>query len=501
VPAFCHPFFTAAVPRRTEEPIMVANVVHLQEQNPQLSELNRVFESQRAAYQRRPMPTADERIAHLTKLRKALIKYQDQLAQAVCEDFGSRSLDETKIAELLTSIEGTKYYAKHVRQWMRSEKRSPGLFGMPGKAKVFYQPLGVVGVIVPWNYPIFLAAGPLMCALASGNRVMIKMSGFVPKLSDTFKQMIAETFDEDHVCVVTGRGEISEAFPKLPFDQITFTGSTNVGRTVMAEAAKNLTPVILELGGKSPAIVHDSYPMSDAAERLAFGKCWNAGQTCVAPDYLFLPKGKTQEFVAQFTAQVSKMYPTMLNNPDFTSVINDKQYKRIQGYLEDARAQGATIIEINPAREDFSQSRKIPVTLVLGVNPGMQIMQNEIFGPVLPIMEYSALDDTLGFINNRPRPLALYYFDNNEGRADYIAANTHAGGMCVNDTISHVGVDDMPFGGVGASGMGKYHGHEGFLAMSNAKAVLSKPRLYPTRFILPPFNKTTHSLIKNFMLK
>jgi coniferyl-aldehyde dehydrogenase len=480
---------------------MVANVVHLQEQNPQLVELNRVFEAQRAAFRRRPMPSADERIAHLKQLRESLIKYQDQLAQAVSDDFGHRSLDETKIAELLTSIEGTKYYAKHVRQWMRTEKRGVGLFGMPGKATVFYQPLGVVGVIVPWNYPIFLAVGPIMCALAAGNRVMVKMSGFVPKLSETFKQMIAETFSEDHVCVFTGRGEISEAFPKLPFDQITFTGSTNVGRTIMAEAAKNLTPVILELGGKSPAVVHESFPISDAVERIAFGKCWNAGQTCVAPDYLLLPKGKTEEFVSQFTAQVSKMYPSMLNNPDFTSVINDKQYTRIQGYLEDARHQGAKIIEINPANESFAGSRKMPVTLVMGVNSGMQIMQNEIFGPILPIMEYSSLDEAIKYINDRPRPLALYYFDYNGGRAEYMATHTHSGGMCVNETLSHVGVDDLPFGGVGASGMGKYHGHEGFLAMSNAKAVLEKPKFYALRFVLPPFNKATHSLIKNFMLK
>jgi len=480
---------------------MVANVVHLQEQNPQLLDLRRVFEAQRAAFRLRPMPSADERIASLTKLRQSLLKYQDRLAQAVSDDFGHRSLDETKIAELLTSIEGTKYYSKHVRDWMKSEKRGVGMFGMPGKAKVFYQPLGVVGIIVPWNYPIFLAAGPLMCALAAGNRVMIKMSGFVPRLSETFKEMIEETFSEDQVTVFTGRGEISEAFPKLPFDQLTFTGSTNVGRTVMAEAAKNLTPVLLELGGKSPAIVHESFPLVDAAERIAFGKCWNAGQTCVAPDYLQLPRGKTEAFVRDFTAQVSKMYPSMLNNPDYTSVINDKQYTRIQGYLDDARRQGAKVIEINPANEDFTNSRKIPVTVVTGVTPAMQIMQNEIFGPILPIMEYSALDDALKFVNDGPRPLALYYFDYNEGRAEYVAAHTHSGGMCVNETLSHVGVDDLPFGGVGASGMGKYHGHEGFLSMSNAKAVLEKPRFYAVRFVLPPFNKPAHTLVKKFILK
>ncbi len=480
---------------------MVANLAEMPVANPDIAELHRVFQLQKQAFRLRPMPSADERIAHLEQFRRVFVKHIDELAQAANDDFGSRSKDETKIAEILTSLEGVKYYKKNLRKWMRPEKRHVSAIAMPASAKVFYQPLGVVGIIVPWNYPIFLAVGPLMCALAAGNRVMIKMSGFTPRVGETVKKMLAEAFAEDHVSVFTGRGEISETFPKLPFDQITFTGSTNVGRTVMAEAAKNLTPVLLELGGKSPVIIHESFPIVDAAERISFGKCWNAGQTCVAPDYLLLPPGKTQEFITAFTAQVSKMYPTMLNNPDFTSIINDKQYNRIKGYLDDARAQGAKIIEINPANETFANTRKMPVTLVTGVTPDMQIMQNEIFGPILPVMEYSSLDDALGFINARQRPLALYYFDWNASRADYVAAHTHSGGMCVNEVMSHVGIDDLPFGGVGASGMGKYHAHEGFLAMSNAKAVLEKPRFYAMRYVLPPFNKSVHKIIKNYLLK
>lgn len=480
---------------------MVANLAEMPVANPDIAELHRVFQLQKQAFRLRPMPSADERIAHLEQFRRVFVKHIDELAQAANDDFGSRSKDETKIAEILTSLEGVKYYKKNLRKWMRPEKRHVSAIAMPASAKVFYQPLGVVGIIVPWNYPIFLAVGPLMCALAAGNRVMIKMSGFTPRVGETVKKMLAEAFAEDHVSVFTGRGEISETFPKLPFDQITFTGSTNVGRTVMAEAAKNLTPVLLELGGKSPVIIHESFPIVDAAERISFGKCWNAGQTCVAPDYLLLPPGKTQEFITAFTAQVSKMYPTMLNNPDFTSIINDKQYNRIKGYLDDARAQGAKIIEINPANETFANTRKMPVTLVTGVTPDMQIMQNEIFGPILPVMEYSSLDDALGFVNARQRPLALYYFDWNASRADYVAAHTHSGGMCVNEVMSHVGIDDLPFGGVGASGMGKYHAHEGFLAMSNAKAVLEKPRFYAMRYVLPPFNKSVHKIIKNYLLK
>jgi coniferyl-aldehyde dehydrogenase len=480
---------------------MVANLVEMPIASPEIAELHRVFQLQKQAYRQRPMPSADERIAHLEQFRRVFVKYIDDLAQAANDDFGSRSKDETKIAEILTSLEGVKYYKKHLRKWMRPEKRHVSAIAMPASAKVVYQPLGVVGIIVPWNYPIFLAVGPLMCALAAGNRVMIKMSGFTPRVGETIKKMLAEAFAEDHVSVFTGRGEISETFPKLPFDQITFTGSTNVGRTVMAEAAKNLTPVLLELGGKSPVIIHESFPLADAAERISFGKCWNAGQTCVAPDYLMLAPGKTQEFVSAFTAQVSKMYPTMLNNPDYTSIINDKQYNRIQGYLDDARAQGANIIEINPANESFANTRKIPVTLVTGVTPNMQLMQNEIFGPILPIMECASVDDAIGFVNDRQRPLALYYFDWNSSRADYVATHTHSGGMCINEVMSHVGIDDLPFGGVGASGMGKYHAHEGFMSMSNAKAVLEKPRFYAMRYVLPPFNKSLHKIINNHLLK
>lgn len=481
---------------------MVANVVELQADDNQLAELRRVFSSQKQAYRQNPMPSADERVAHLAAFRRVFVKYQDELAQAVSDDYnGNRSLDECKFSEIICTLEGVKYYSKNLRKWMRPEKRHVSPMQMPASAKVVYQPLGVVGIIVPWNYPIFLATGPLMCALAAGNRVMIKMSSFTPRTGEVVKKMLAEAFGEDHVAVINGRGTVSEEFTRLPFDQITFTGSTNVGRTVMAEAAKNLTPVVLELGGKSPVIVHESYPLAEAAQRIAFGKCWNAGQTCVAPDYLLLPKGKTEEFVREFTKIVSGMYPTKLNNPDFTGIINDKQYRRVQSYLDDARTQGAKVIEINPANESFANSFKIPVTMVTGVTPGMQIMQNEIFGPILPIMEVNSLDEALLFVNERPRPLALYYFDWDNGRADYVLSNTHSGGACVNDVMSHVGVDDLPFGGVGSAGMGKYHGKEGFLAMSNAKGVLEKPKFYALKYFLPPFNKGLHKFAKKHMFK
>lgn len=447
------------------------------------------------------MPSAEDRIAQLQRLRDIIARYQDPLAQAVSEDFGHRSLDETKFAEIMTSLEGIKYYQKNLRAWMRPQKRHVNPLHLPAKARVVFQPLGVVGVIVPWNYPIFLAIGPLMAALAAGNRVMIKMSGFTPRLGDTMKAMLSEVFSDDLVAVFTGRGEISEAFSHLPFDQLTFTGSTQVGKTVMAAAAANLTPVLLELGGKSPAVIHESFPMADAAERIAFGKCWNAGQTCVAPDYVLCPRGRSQEFVNAFTAQIGKMYPTMLDNPDYTSVINDKQYRRLQNYLQDARERGARIIEINPSHESFENTRKMPVTLVLDITPDMQIMQNEIFGPVLPVIEVNSLDEALRFVNDRPRPLALYYFDYNDARGEYVASHTHSGGLGINEVVSHVGVEDLPFGGVGPSGMGRYHGQEGFLTYSNAKGVLEKPKFYALRYFLPPFNKGLHKFMKAYLLR
>jgi len=470
-------------------------------QSPEVVEMNRIFQAQKAAFRRQPYPSAEERIENLKKFKEVLVRYQDDLAQAASDDFGHRSQDETKIAEIAACLEGVKYYSKKLRGWMKPQKRHVSPMAMPAKAKVVYQPLGVVGVIVPWNYPIFLAAGPLLCALAAGNRVMIKTSGFTPRTGAVLKKMLGEAYDQEQVAVVTGRGEISDAFSRLPFDQLTFTGSTNVGRTVMANASANLVPVLLELGGKSPAIIHESFPMADAAIRIAWGKCWNAGQTCTAPDYLFCPEAKVEDFVSAFTAQVSGMYPTMLNNADFTSVVNEKQYTRLQGYLRDAREKGARIIEINPANEKFERTHKMPVTLVLNVTDDMEIMKNEIFGPVLAIKTYQRIEDVLNYINERDRPLALYYFDYDSGRADYIIKNTHSGGMCINDTVSHGAIDDLPFGGVGASGMGKYHGFEGFATMSNARAILEKPKFYSIKFILPPFNKPLHNIIKKYVLK
>ena len=463
--------------------------------------MHTVLEQQKHAYLRYPLPTAKERIDRLARLKRILVKYQDQFAEAINQDYGNRSIGETKIGELLTCLEQIKYYSKHLTQWMKPSKRHIGIIHQPAKAWVQYQPLGVVGIITPWNYPLLLSVGPLICALAAGNHAMIKMSSASARFGSVLEKALAEAFPQELVAVINGGGAISDAFSHLAFDKMIFTGSTNVGKTVMVAAAENLVPVILELGGKSPVLVHPSIDLQDVAERLAVGKLWNAGQTCVAPDYLFLPRGKTAEFIERFQACATEMYPSLAYNQDYTSIINDKQYNRLQGYLDNAREQGAQIIELNPQHEDVATVRKIAPTLLTGITPDMTIMQNEIFGPILPIMEYDQIDDVIEFINSRPRPLALYYFDFDQARADYVAQRTHSGHFGQNTVLTHVAQDDLPFGGVGASGMGKYHGPEGFFSLSHERSVMSNPKLYSLKFILPPFNKPIHKLISKTLLR
>ena len=463
--------------------------------------LNEVLAQQKHAYLHYPLPTAKERIDRLARLKRILVKYQDQFAEAINHDYGNRSIGETKIGELLTCLEHVKYYSKNLTRWMKPSKRHVGIIHQPAKAWVQYQPLGVVGIIAPWNYPLLLSIGPLICALAAGNHAMIKISSASAAFGAVLEKALAEAFPKELVAVVNGGGVISDAFCRLPFDKLIFTGSTAVGKTVMAAAAENLVPVILELGGKSPVLVHPSIDPRDVAQRVAVGKLWNAGQTCVAPDYMFLPRGKTAEFIDHFKAGVESMYPDITHNQDYTSIINDKQYNRLQGYLDDAREQGAQVIEINPRSENSADLRKIAPTIVTNVTPMMQIMQHEIFGPLLPIMEYDQIDDVIDFINSRPRPLALYYFDFDQARADYVAQRTHSGHFGQNTVLTHVAQDDLPFGGVGASGMGKYHGPEGFFSLSHERSVMSNPKLYSLKYILPPFNKPIHKLISKTLLR
>lgn len=466
----------------------------------EMTRMERVVAAQKLAARREPYPDIATRRAWLDKVKALLIDHQDDWVSAVSADFSNRAADETLLAEILVTLEGVKYSRRKLRRWMKPSRRRVSALSWPGKAWVEYQPLGVVGIIVPWNYPIQLAVAPMVAALAAGNRVMLKMSEAAPRTGALMQERIADIFDEDQVAVFNGEVDVARAFSALPFDHLLFTGSTAVGRQIMRAAAEHLVPVTLELGGKSPCIIGADFPVEDAVERIAFGKCLNAGQTCVAPDYVLCPEARVEAFVEAWTRQVSRAYPTMVDNPDYTAIIDPRQRQRLQDGLEDARRRGARIIEINPANEDFSHSQKLPPALVLGVTDDMILAREEIFGPWLVVQPYGELDQAIAYVNDRPRPLALYYFDWNRANGQHVLRHTHAGGVCLNDTVSHVGVDDLPFGGVGDSGMGAYHGPEGFRTFSKAKGVYRKGRFNASKFIMPPYGRRVHRLIRRFAL-
>ncbi|UFP99937.1 coniferyl aldehyde dehydrogenase [Pseudomonas fitomaticsae] len=476
---------------------MTADIAYLQTLQQPLEELNRLFDAQRAAYAANPMPPAAQRQQWLKALRDLLSSERQALIDAISSDFSHRSADETLLAELMPSLHGIHYASQHISQWMKPSRRKVGVAFQPASAKVVYQPLGVVGVIVPWNYPLFLAIGPLTGALAAGNRVMLKLSESTPATGLLLKELLARIFPEDLVCVVLGEADVGVAFSKMRFDHLLFTGSTSVGKHVMRAAAENLTPVTLELGGKSPAIVSHDVPLKDAAERIAFGKTLNAGQTCVAPDYVLVPEDRVGGFVEAYRQAVRGFYPTLADNPDYTAIINERQLARLNSYLSDATSKGALLIPLF----DQGQGRRMPHSLLLNVSDEMTVMQDEIFGPLLPIVPYQDLDQAFAYINQRPRPLALYYFGYDKREQKRVLSETHSGGVCLNDTLLHVAQDDMPFGGIGPSGMGHYHGHEGFLTFSKAKGVLVKQRFNAAKLIYPPYGKSIQKLIQKLFIR
>jgi coniferyl-aldehyde dehydrogenase len=367
---------------------------------------------------------------------------------------------------------------------------SPAILGLFGaKAYVDYQPKGVVGVISPWNFPFNLTFTPLAGIFAAGNRVMIKPSEFTPRSSELMARMFASAFDEEEVAVVTGGPDVGAAFSKLAFDHLLFTGATSIAYHVQRAAAENLVPTTLELGGKSPVIVSQSADIDLAAKRVMMGKTMNAGQICLAPDYVMVPKDRAGAFVGAVTSAVSAMYPTIKDNPDYSSVINQRHYDRLMGYIDDARSKGAEIVEINPAREDFRQQpfHKIPPTIVLNPTDDMKIMQDEIFGPLLPVKTYDRMDEAISYVNEHARPLGLYYFGQDKTEQERVLTGTTSGGATVNDVIMHVAMEDLPFGGVGPSGMGAYHGIDGFRTFSHAKAVFQQVNKDLTAMMRPPF--------------
>lgn len=426
------------------------------------------------------------RIQLLDNLRNMVKENEKKIVKAIQEDFTHRSESETYIAEIIPSLNGIKYIKKNLKKWMEISQRDVEIFMRPAQAKVIYQPLGNIGIIVPWNYPLFLALGPLSYALCAGNTAMIKMSEHTPHFSSLFQDLISSYFDPEIVAVINGNNFVAQEFSSLPFDHILFTGSTPVGKKVMESASKNLTPVTLELGGKSPTVIDKDYNLKEAVERICFGKSFNAGQTCISPDYVFVHENQIKDFIQKYRETFNTFFPDYENNKDYTAIINNSQKERLMNYLEDARKKGA---EVHEMVENVNNSNeKMPPYLLTGVLDNMLVQQEEIFGPILPIISYKEVDEVKDFISNRERPLAIYLFSNDKKLQHYFENFSHSGGLCVNDTLMHVAVDDMPFGGIGHSGMGHYHGHEGFLTFSKAKGVFKKNITLTSKVLNPPYS-------------
>ena len=451
---------------------------------------------QRAAFLADGPPSAAQRRADLLKLKIALKKRRTAFEAAVSKDFGYRSAYETRIMEISPVIQTINYLRRNLTKWMRPERRRVSLHFLPGRARVVYQPLGVIGIISPWNYPISLALTPLATAIAAGNRAILKPSELTPATSELLRSTLREIFPEDQVAVVTGGPEIGAAFTRLPFDHLVFTGSTSVGRSVMKEAAENLVPVTLELGGKSPVLIGPDADIEAAAVSVAFGKLANAGQTCIAPDYVLLHEKDAAAFVASFDATALRFYPQGTADRNYTSIVNARHYNRVLKLIDDAKAKGAKVIEV--AKGGGADTRKLAPVIVLNVSDDMAIMQQEIFGPALPVMTYRTIDEAIAYINRKPRPLALYYFGQSSDDRHKILTRTTSGNVTINDTLLHYVQDDLPFGGVGMAGMGAYHGIEGFKSLSHAKGVFEQSKWNLGWILHPPFNKTTDMVIRYF---
>ncbi len=441
----------------------------------------------------------------LSRAVAMLVDHADAFCDALNEDFGGRPVQLSKIADLLPSINALKHARKHVDGWARDERRKPlfplGLIG--GKAKIMYQPKGVVGIIAPWNYPVGMVMTPLASVFAAGNRVMAKPSEFTPNTTALFEKLVPQYFAADEFAIISGGADVGQAFSALPFDHIIFTGATGVGRHIMRAAANNLTPVTLELGGKSPVIIGDSADMSKTADRIVMGKMMNAGQTCLAPDYLLVPRDKEAAMISAITDAATAQYPRISDNPDYTAVVNDRHFARLHSYIDDARAKGADVIVVNPAGEDFStaNNRKMPLHIIRNPTDDMAVMQEEIFGPILPIVATDGTNSAIDYVNAHDRPLGLYYFGSNADEEARVINRTTSGGVTVNDVVMHVAMDDLPFGGIGPSGMGNYHGLDGFKTFSHMRAVYRQSPLDVAKIggLKAPYGAATQKTIAKDM--
>ena len=462
------------------------------------SSLNADFQRLTRAFANERMPDAASRRARLKKISLLLRENGAVLAAAIAADFSHRSSHETQLLEIFPAMSAAKHAHQHVQSWMRAKKSWASLWFLPARNELRPQPLGVVGIIVPWNYPVLLAIGPMVAAIAAGNRVMVKMSETTPQTGALFAELVHRYFNRDEVIVVNGEAAVAAAFSALPFDHLLFTGSTTIGKIVMQAAAKNLTPVTLELGGKSPAIVGTDASIKDAAEKIMFGKCLNAGQTCIAPDYVLLPRGSESAFIAAAKATVTRQYPALADNADYTAIVNPRQAARLNGYLDEAIIKGAVIMPL--AEPSIQNTQKIVPTIVINTKDELGLMQNEIFGPILPLIGYDTLNDAIDYVNARPRPLALYYFGHTQRDIDQVLDQTISGGVSINETIMHISQEDLPFGGVGQSGMGSYHGKFGFDTFSRLKPIFHQSRFNGLFLFKPPYGRRFEALIK-FLMK
>lgn len=448
-------------------------------------ELNKQLMHLQALQKAEPFPSIETRKRCLIALKKGLQNHAYTLAKAINKDFSHRSEEETLFCEIFTTITAINFVLSHLKQWMNKRKRKVSWQFMPAYAYLLPQPLGVVGIMVPWNYPIFLSLVPAIYALAAGNKVMIKMSELSPNLGQALHTLIHSLGLHDEISVINGDVELSKSFASLPFNHLLFTGSTRVGKEVMRAASDNLTPVTLELGGKSPAIVSKTMP-KQFLNRLFMGKMFNAGQTCIAPDYLLIPSEWQQTITEALEAFIQKHYPQIMQNKDYSAIISETHKKRLLALVDDARAKGARVHEFGSIQEGNS---KLPVYLLFDVSKDMAVMQEEIFGPIIPVLTYTTFDEALSFVNAAPNPLALYYFGEDSQEITQIQQQTLSGALVINESLIHAAVDDLPFGGVGFSGMGRYHGQEGFDTFSQLKPVMVQRRFSSMSMMYPPYGR------------
>ena len=460
------------------------------------SRLDAIFKRQKAAFEGERHRRLEDRKADLKKIEDMVKARGEDFAAAIDADFGRRSPAETAIAESGFTIATAKHARQHLERWAAAKKKPVPLMMAPGTAYVRREPKGVVGIVAPWNYAMQLALAPLVAALAAGCRVMIKPSEFTPRTSALLKEVLAELFSEDHVAVIEGGPDVAEAFCALPFDHLFYTGSTPVGRLVAKAAAENLTPLTLELGGKSPAVLAPDFDVKDAAKSIAWGKFLNAGQTCVAPDYALVPRGSQAAFGEAVMAEANRMWPDVAQNPDYTAIVSEKHHGRLTEMVEEARSAGATVLQAPFDRSRAGNTRIFPPTVVIDPPLDIKLMKEEIFGPVLPVLGHDGMSEAARFVNARDRPLALYVYAKNKQTARRFLARTISGGAAVNASMLHLSVEDLPFGGVGASGQGAYHGEYGFLTFTHERAVFEVPVWHPSRLAAPPYGKVFEFLKK-----